>query len=332
GMIIKPDLAQYGQLAVAGLQLLFLKYGRDAERESDQLGFGYMVEAGYDPREMAQMFQTLDRVGEAAGAGALPEWLSTHPNPENRFEATQQRVRELKRDLAGMEVDRDAHLAILNGMVFGDDPRQGFFRGSTFLHPQLKLQLQFPQGWKTANSAQAVMGVSEKQDAMVGMSGAGNLSPEQAAQKFFSQEGVQPGPAGTGGPGVTRYFQAQTQQGVLAGIVSFVSFGGATWQLLGYTSAQQLQAYDAVFRQFIGSLAPVSDPQVLNVQPARLELVKVDQPMTLQQFHQRYPSTVPLEQVALINGLKAQDSVPAGRTLKRVVGGSPEVTQQQPAR
>jgi predicted Zn-dependent protease len=323
-------VAQLGQAAAVGLQLLFLKYGRDAERESDKLGFGYMLEAGFDPREMATMFHTLDRVGDAAGGGGLPEWLATHPHPENRFEAVQQRVAQLNRDLSGLEVNREAHLAVLEGMVFGEDPRQGFFKGSTFLHPQLKLQLQFPQGWKTANTPQAVMGVSPKQDAMVGMSGAGKLDPEQALQKFFSQEGIQGGQAGRVNGGVARYFQAQTEQGVIAGLVAFVSFGGATWQLLGYTSAQQLPSYDSAFQQFMASLAPVSDPAVLNVQPSRIQLVKVDQAMSLEQFNQRYPSTIPLEQLALINGLKAQEQVPAGRTLKRVTGGTPGLgTQQQ---
>jgi predicted Zn-dependent protease len=331
GSILSPEVAQLGQVAAAGLQLLFLKYGRDAERESDTLGFGYMLEAGYDPREMADMFQTLDRVGDAAGGGGLPEWLATHPNPENRFEAVQQRVAGLKRDLSGLEVDRESHLAILEGMVFGEDPRQGYFKGSTFLHPQLKMQLQFPQGWKTANTPQAVMGVSPQQDAMVGLSGAGNVSPEQALEKFFSQQGIQAGQGGRVAGGVARYFQAQTEQGVIAGLVSFVSFGGATWQLLGYTSAQGLPTYDPLFQQFMASLAPVSDPQVLNVQPARLALVKVDQPMTLQQFNERYPSSVPLEKVALINALKPGDSIPAGTTLKRVVGGTPGLTQE-PAR
>ena len=82
--------------------------------------------------------------------------------------------------------------------------------------------------------------------------------------------------------GVARYFQAQTEQGVLAGLVAFVSFGGATWQLLGYTSAQKLPTYDSVFQQFMASLAPVSDPAVLDVQPSRIQLVKVDQAMSLE--------------------------------------------------
>jgi predicted Zn-dependent protease len=331
GSILSPEIAQLGQLAGVGLQLLFLKNGRDAESQADELGFGYMLAAGFDPRKMADLFVTLERVGESAGGSGLPEWLATHPNPGNRLEKTEQRVAALKRDLSGLEVNRDAFLAIVDGMVFGNDPRQGFFKGSTFLHPQLKFQLQFPQGWKTANTPQAVMGASPKEDAMVGMSAAGKVTPEQAAEKFFQQEGVRSAGAArdtiNGMPAVSSYFQAQTEQGVLAGLITFVSYGGSTWQLLGYTSAEGMQAYDAIFRQFTASFAPVSDPSVLNVQPARVKLVKVSQAMSVQQFYQRYPSTIPIEQVALINGLKVNDSIEAGRTMKQVVGGTPQATQ-----
>jgi predicted Zn-dependent protease len=66
-----------------GLGVYFLKYGREYEREADLLGAQIMARAGYDPREMAEMFRTIERRGGARG----PEWLSDHPNPGNRYEA-----------------------------------------------------------------------------------------------------------------------------------------------------------------------------------------------------------------------------------------------------
>ncbi|MBY0497414.1 MAG: M48 family metalloprotease [Cyanobacteria bacterium] len=65
-----------------GLGTYFLKYSREFERESDLLGAQILARAGYDPREMAQMFRTL----EAQGGSRAPEWMSTHPNPGNRYE------------------------------------------------------------------------------------------------------------------------------------------------------------------------------------------------------------------------------------------------------
>ena len=70
GSILSSTVAQYAGLASQGLGVLFLKYGRDAESQSDQLGFKYMVHEGYDPSAMATMFQTLERVSRAGGCGA----------------------------------------------------------------------------------------------------------------------------------------------------------------------------------------------------------------------------------------------------------------------
>jgi beta-barrel assembly-enhancing protease len=66
-----------------GLGAYFLKYSREYEREADLLGAQIMARAGYDPRQMANMFQTIERQGGRGG----PEWLSSHPNPGNRYEA-----------------------------------------------------------------------------------------------------------------------------------------------------------------------------------------------------------------------------------------------------
>jgi predicted Zn-dependent protease len=210
-------------------------------------------------------------------------------------------------------------------VTFGDDPRQGYFQGRTFYHPQMRFKLEFPEGFKTANTAAAVVGVSEKQDAMVQLSLAGKLSPEEATKKFFSQQGVKQGQAEAGAIGGNRAtastFEAQTEQGALRGIVSFVSHGGQTFQILGYSPAQAFAAYDASFKNAIRSFDDLSDPAKLDVQPARIELVRIDRDMSLSEFQQRFPSTAPIEQIAIINGLDKDGRLRAGDVGKRVVGG-----------
>jgi predicted Zn-dependent protease len=322
GSVLSEDIAKYGGLAAAGLQLLFLKYGRDDERQSDELGFRYMLESGYDVREAADVFETLGRVGQAAGGGGLPAWLSTHPDPGERVETARKRAQQASVDASRLKQGREEYLAMLQGMAYGEDPRQGFFQGSRFLHPGLRFQLTFPQGWKTANQTQAVLAVSPKEDALLGLAPAGKVAPEEALRAFLSQQGIQAMSAAAGGyPPGAAYFQAQTEQGVIRGVTAFVSHAGTTFQLLGYTAAEQLPAYDDAFRATFTSFGALTDPAALNVQPARIELVKLDTAMTVREFHQRYPSTIPLEEVALINGAQPGDSLPAGHTVKRVTGG-----------
>lgn len=75
-----------------GLGVYFMKYGREYEREADLLGAQIMARAGYDPREMANMFRTI----EQQGGSSAPEWLSDHPNPGNRYDAIQREAQMLR--------------------------------------------------------------------------------------------------------------------------------------------------------------------------------------------------------------------------------------------
>jgi predicted Zn-dependent protease len=211
-------------------------------------------------------------------------------------------------------------------MAFGEDPRQGYFEGNSFYHPQMRFQLKFPDQWKKQNLPQAVVAVSPSEDAILQLALAGQASPEQAARQFLSQEGVQAGNTSrtniNGLPAASSYFQAQTEQGQIEGIVSFVSYGGQTFGLMGYTPAGKLTSYDQVFQGTIRSFSELRDQSKINVQPARVELVKVPRQMTLEQFNSQYPSSISIEQVAIINELEGPQSVISpGQTVKRVVGG-----------
>ena len=325
GSILSPTVAKYGQLAGAGLSLLFLQYSRDAENEADLAGFRYALNDNYDVRQMANVFQTLDRLDQASGGqGKLPNLLSTHPAPANRIANTQARLDTLHKSLAGSKVNRDGYLQRINGLVFGEDPRQGFFQNGVFLHPDLRFQLTFPNGWQTQNTAQAVIAASPNQDAVIQLT-LGQGSPSAAAQQFFSQQGVQSNNVSSttinGLPAVAGYFQAQTDQGAVAGLVTFISYGNATYQILGYTPAAGMSQYDAVFRRAMGSFGPLTDQSVLNVQPAKVELVRVPAAMTVQEFNSRYPSSIPIAQVAIINETGADGRLQAGQMAKRVTGG-----------
>lgn len=320
GMLLSPELQKVGQVAGAGMQLLFLKFSRNDERQADELGFKYMVQQGYDPRQMANVFTTLDRQSKLAGAGKLPDWLSTHPDPGNRAEVARQRAAKVA-DAEKRKVEREAYLARLDGMVFGENPRQGFFRGNAFLHPDQKFRMDLPDGWQKANTPGAVIAVSPQKDAAVQLTPAGKVSPQEALQKFFSQQGVKPAGAAPGTPGSSSAFEAQTEQGVLRGVVSFVSHGGATYQLVGYTAAARADAYLPTFQKSLASFRTLDDPAALAVQPAHVQIVKVPRDMTVAEFNAQFPSSVPVETVALVNGVPDGGKLEAGHAAKRIVGG-----------
>lgn len=320
-IVVKPGLARFGDLASQGLGLLFLKFGRDDETQADDLGFRYMVNAGYSPREMAEMFRTLQRLGGGA-EGRVPEWLSTHPDPGNRVQKTLDRVAAQSSLTPNLKVEHDVFLQRTAGVIFGENPRQGFFRQSQFLHPDMQFQLDLPSGWKAQNQATAVVAVSPQEDAIVVLALAGTAAPNQALSGFLNQQGVQSqGASSSSINGLTAaraVFTAQTEEGVLAGNVAFISHGGRTFRLMGYTPQQRYGSYRGVFAQSLGSFRRLTDQAALAVQPVRVHLVRLPRAMTITEFHQAYPSTIPVEQVALINGADASTTLPAGTLVKRV--------------
>jgi len=338
GSIISSDIAKYAGMASQGLGMLFLKYGRDAESQSDQLGFKYMVREGYDPRAMADMFTTLERVSRLEGAGDIPEWQSTHPNPGNRVQATLQRLDTLSVPLDQLRKGRDEYLPIVAGMTYGEDPRQGYVEGNTFYHPGLRFKLELPAGWQSKNSPEALVAISPEQDAMLQLTAPGAGSPDEAAKQFLGQEGIkstQTSSAAINGlPAVSSYFEAQTEQGAVQGLVSFIRFGDLTYRILGYTPSGKLQARDEAFRKAIGSFSELTDSTRLQAQPYKVELVKAEREMTIVEFNQAHPSTIPVERVAVVNGMDTPDQrIAAGTTMKRVIGGTgaPALRQAAPA-
>jgi predicted Zn-dependent protease len=322
GSIFFPEAAQtFGGLAQTGMQLLFLSHGRDAERQSDELGFRYALREGYDVREMDDIFATLMRIGETSGRSSVPAWLSTHPAEPERIAAAQARADTVP--AAQLALRREEYLARINGLMYGDNPRQGFFRGGVFLHPDLRFRIDFPQGWRTQNLPQAVNAMAPQQDAVLQLTQAQGANADDAARRFLSQQGIRPGQGGrqnlNGNPAVVAYFQAQTQQGIVSGMAAFIEHGGNTYQVLAFTPAQLFSRYEQSFRQVIGSFENVTDPAVLNVRPNRVDIVRTTRQMTLAEFNRRHPSVIPLPELAILNQVENENSLLPAGSWKRVI-------------
>jgi predicted Zn-dependent protease len=325
GMAIEPGLQQFGQVIGAGLGLLMLKFSREDENEADSLGVRYMGRVKYDSREMVRVMGMLDAVGKSGGGGRVPEWLSTHPDPGNRKEHIREIVSNSKVDFSQTVVYGDEYLGRIDGIAFGQNPREGYFQKNVFFHPELKFRYEFPGGWNSSNTKQAVLGVSKAQDALIQITLAQEATPDRAAQKFFAQEGVlmEDDPRAVklhGFQAVRGVFLAQTEGGALKGVALFVLYGKNVYQILGYSTAPAWPSYQSAIERSTQSFDEVTDPKVLSVQPMRLQVVTLDAEMDLKEFARRYPSPVSLDTLALINQVGKDARLGAGLKMKRVTG------------
>ena len=301
----------------------FLKFGRDDENQSDELGVRYMTRLGYDPRELAGVMEMLSTSSRLAGGGRLPEWQSTHPDPENRVQSILTRVEEQGLVPADPIVRGPEFVERLDGLTYGANPREGYVDDGIFHHPDLAFRFVPPAGWQVSNLKQAVLVGPAEQDAIFELT-ITDGDPSSAAASFAGQQGVrtsQPVNRTVNGlPTVVMDFRATGQNAELEGQVAFVRHADLTFRLLGYSTVQRWPNREAAIESTIRSFAEETSATVLSVQPARIELVRLSGAEPFDAFAERYPSSVPIERVALLNQVEP-GGILRGAWAKRVVGG-----------
>jgi predicted Zn-dependent protease len=321
GGMLLPSLRTVEPVAGLGLDLLFLRHGRDAERQADELAIRYAGRERYDLREMRAVFAALQRVGELESS-PLPSWLSTHPAPAER-------MREVDIMLQVAPSPPDArvggadYMDRIDRLVYGRNPRNGFFRNQTYYHPEMQFQFALPPGWEGQNMARAVIATSPRGDAVLQLTVTGD-APDRAAAQFADQRGVRAVRSSqetlNGLPAIVTLFDVATEQGLFVGRVAHVAHRGRTFQLLTFAPAAALAAFDATSLRIVRSFAPVIDPEILGMQPRRLAVVRLEREMTLDQFQRERPSVVPVRVLAILNNVTdGETRLEAGRLVKRVV-------------
>ena len=165
---------------------------------------------------------------------------------------------------------------------------------------------------------------SPNQDAIIVITLAKGNSAQAAASEFFSQQGIVS--QGTrnqtihGFSAVTGQFTAQTEEPALAGQATFLAYNNTVFEILGYGVQQAWGGYAPAVSSSIESLDRLTDPAALAVQPLRVKIVQVPRAMTIEQFAGQYPSAVPVETLAIINGVEKGGRLNAGQKAKQVVG------------
>jgi predicted Zn-dependent protease len=158
---------QMGALALAKSKIALATFSRGQELEADGIGVGISSRAGFDPYGAVRFLNAMERNAQlrpsAGASGSDPnyaDYLSTHPATPDRIKVAQANARQYSAPGHG-ERDRAAYLASLDGLVYGEDPSEGFVRGRRFLHPRLGFTFTAPEGFVLEYTPQAVLGMNE---------------------------------------------------------------------------------------------------------------------------------------------------------------------------
>jgi predicted Zn-dependent protease len=324
--VFSEKFRRYGELAQTALGLLFLKYGRDDENQADELGVGYALKAGYDPREIPTTYQTLQRVGARSGQ-TLPTFLSTHPDPGDRENRTRALATQAAAGKSGLLVRGPVYLRRLDGVVHGQDPRHGFFEGTTFYHPELRFEVRFPEGWKTQNTREAVVAAEPNQRAAMQLTLAdgGELSPAglvsqlQGAGKLGGAEGRTETIGGFSAWAGHVEVAAQSGTAVLAAVFLRRS-EDLMFQILGQ-SATPGDANESRIFTSARSFRALTDPAKLAAKPDRVDVVSVTRSGTFQEILARNRTSLSLDDAVVLNNRDPGEEVRTGELLKLVEPG-----------
>lgn len=326
GMVLVPELANFAEPLSQGMQVALLSFGRDAERQSDELGVEYSSRIGYNATEMAGFFNTLERQGAKQGASDIPEFLSTHPSPAERNVTVAKLAEEWKAKLklTNPEVNRNSYLKLIEGIVIGEDPKQGFVENNIFYHPVLKFQFPTPQDWNFQNSPQQVQMGPKAGDALLSFSFAGTGTMEEIAQKILTQfklELVESKKETINGlPALMMVADQKGEQGTIRVLSSLIEFGGNTYHILGVTALANFPKYQPVFLSTARNFKELKDAEKLGRKPDVVRIQTVPQRMTLQAALQNFKMPQErFDELAILNGLLLTDQVEKG-TLIKVIG------------
>ncbi len=322
GAALSPEFRKFSKFAEVGIGLLFLKFSRDQESESDRLGVEYATRLGYNAHEMANFFKTIARLSEKSG-GSIPTFLSTHPNPRDREARIHELTREWQQkiEFQPKNLRRIDYLRRIDGIVYGEDPRQGFVESGMFYHPQMRFQFPVPDRWQVKNTPASVQMTDPRQAAAIQLTLAKAATPEEAAQQFIANSKAtvieQRALRIHGLPAVRLHSRVSNRGDTLEVLSHFIRKGQTVFVFHGFTTPDQMPNYRPAFNHVARGFDRLRNMAALNKKPWRVQIRRVTRPGTLQQVFARYRMPRDrYEELAILNGLELNDRVKKGQWVK----------------
>lgn len=328
GLITGSD--RLSRLAGQAAELFGLRYSRAQEYESDDLGIRYLREAGYDPHAAADMLAALTRqeqfMAGVVDASGIPEWARTHPLTENRIE----RARETARDtgIAPDQIDeREApYFEEVDGLLYGDDPEQGFVLGRRFVHPVMRIAFEAPPGFSLTNTPQAVL--LNGPEGVRGEFGGGRYGRDglegyvsALLQQILGNAPARIGQAQAGRvagvPTLIVPVEIQTQRGTaLLNVAAYAGPGGAAYHFIMVSDGAPGTA--AATGDLFGSFRFLSPAEATSLRPRVIRSVRIRPGDTLASLSAQMASDRPTDLFLTLNGRTRDEPLEPGDYVKIV--------------
>ncbi len=328
GVAVGSDIVN--QIFNIGASGFLADYSRDQEEEADRVGLDMLARAGYDPYAASSFLASLGAQSalhaQLQGSQYDPnrvDWLASHPATGQRVNATRLQAQQTGLAPGTRAVGADAHYAAIDGMIYGDDPEQGFVRGRKFIHPKMRFQFEVPEGFQMANGSTAVI-AQDTSGAQIKFDGAPRGSaPNMAAYitqvwardaRISQIEAIEVNGIATA-TGVTRVkgkdvrlvaYDAGDQKGVFRFLIS--------------TPSQQTARLASPMRDMVVSFRRLTASQAEQVSALRLDVRTVTRRDSVASLAAKSAFEDAVEQrFRVLNGLSEGDALVSGQKIKLVV-------------
>lgn len=309
------------QIIDIGATGLMASYSRKQEYEADRLGVQSLYRAGYDPYAggdfLAAMGRLSEREARLSGGNRVPDWFATHPD-------TGDRVSKAHKIADGLVTNsnwrrnhgRAAHLAAIDGMLYGDAPDEGFIRGQDFLHPVLRFRFSVPDNFKLINSSQAVY-AKGPEGAVIKFDVA---DADQSTQSYLTDiwaEGLRLKNISEINSNLDGVTAIHEQSDKTSRLVVLRAEQGKVYRFVMQSPSSAFEGLDDGFVTTADGFKKLTIAEAGKLRPLKIKVLTVREDDRVQDFVKQMKGVeAPAEMFRILNGLGAAEALVAGTKVK----------------
>lgn len=283
--IFFPEIANYGQLADLVFVAISSGYSRQYETEADRIAVTYVIKAGYDPRAMFSLLQTLELLDRyKTGKKTYTSLFATHPETGKRIEDVEQTLnipKHLTPDQ--LHINQMEYYRQIDGLVFGEDVQAGIIAGNKFQHPEFRIEVLFPQGWSIENTPDTVIAKDPDHDYKIELRVhylTKRKSIEEAATSIAKRVGLKrisgsPQQINQLSAYVGMYEGRSRSLGFVMAQIGFFQQKDKIYYLTGIAKTEEFKEALPFFKKTIESFNELSLQEAQNIQPNRIRIYSV---------------------------------------------------------
>jgi len=326
--IFYPEIGQLGQFADFLARAIIQGYGRNYELQADRLGIKYSSSAGYDPYCVSSFMKTLKNIEEATGKKGYHGLFSSHPETEDRILKAEEEAKKVALSASvNFKRSKENYLRKIDGLVFGDDPKEGVVSKNIFRHPDLRIELILPEGWEITNARDALIASHPEKKYFIQMKlkllskklfaieFAKKIEKDYRLNKLFGSSQIINGISAY----VGTYQGTKREIGKIKAEVASIVIDDKGYIIMGFSLPSSFKEALPFFTSTIGSFKRISSEEAKRIKPHKIRIYTVKQGDSWESIALacgQQPAQA--KKIALINGLDPESSPQPATKIKTI--------------